>query len=222
MFKVCIWLGPAVVCLQIYCWSPAIYVPNWRQNLKKASTRRQGPKNYRQFWAEQFSAKKRTAAGKIELGGADLLSFCLQQPSWKSLNDDEELQEEKLATMSQLFQNNSVIGLDTNQPYGGGTGFHPANPINENEFLQQDLLHKFSSHIYILFPPCWEASTLSSIRCRSLELYSNIGILSSSPFTAPFANVAPPSATASLLSPNSHVWQKLRQNFLLSRRFLKM
>ena len=111
MVKVCIWLGPAVVCLQIYCWSPAIYVPNWRQNLKKASTRRQGPKNYRQFWAEQFSARKRTAAGKIELGGADLLSFCLQQPSWKSLNDDEELQEEKLATMSQLFQNNH------NQPH---------------------------------------------------------------------------------------------------------
>ena len=73
MVKVCIWLGPSVVCLQIYCWSPAIYVPNWRQNLKKASTRRQGPKNYRQFWAEQFSARKRTAAGKIELGGADPL-----------------------------------------------------------------------------------------------------------------------------------------------------
>ena len=32
MGKVCIWLGPAVVCLQIYCWSPAIYIPNERQN----------------------------------------------------------------------------------------------------------------------------------------------------------------------------------------------
>ena len=64
----------------------------------------------------------------------------------------------------------------------------------------KDLLHKFSSHIYTLFSPCWDASTLSSIRCRSLALYSNIGIPSSSPFAAPTTAVALSTPTASELS----------------------
>jgi hypothetical protein len=43
------------------------------------------------------------------------------------------MQEENQAAEA-AFSNNHRLslhrGLDTNQPYGGGTGFHPANPIN--------------------------------------------------------------------------------------------
>ena len=57
MWKVCIWLGPAVVCLQIYCWSPAIYVPNERQNLSAPNAPAKA-KNLGQIWAEQTWATK--------------------------------------------------------------------------------------------------------------------------------------------------------------------
>ena len=52
---------------------PSHIRPKLKTESKESLDQAAGTKNYRQFWAEQFLARRSTAAGKIELGGADPL-----------------------------------------------------------------------------------------------------------------------------------------------------
>ena len=102
MKKVYIWLGPAVVCLQIYCWSPAIYVPNGRQNYRNSS---------QASHAQNWPGRIRQTNGKFlegEKAWELILSFCLLPSIWKYLDDDEELQIGQPAAVVASFLNSSA------------------------------------------------------------------------------------------------------------------
>ena len=103
MKKACIWLGPAVVCLQIYCWSPAIYVPNERQNYQNPSQASQAQNWLR--WIRQTNGKIWEDEKAWEL----ILSFCLLSSIWKYLDNDEELQIGQPAVVAASFLKTTTI-----------------------------------------------------------------------------------------------------------------